>query len=169
MTQISIEIPNQALRSKDDQLSQAILEAAALQLYLEERLPLKRAARLANLSQAEFQALAGEPAPATHPLGLPPTPMESLQGSRYLARVLWALSEGKKRGLTPMTAAEIANFVCSHSDLKIEQTNTARFFRDSRKTGKFEQYWSTSDFGPRRAYTITDQGQQLLTGNLVPS
>ena len=165
MTEITIEIPNEALRSKDDQLSQAILEKAVLKLYLAGKLPLERAARLVNLSGAKFQALAGDSVPVEQSLGLPPAPMETLQGSRYLARVLWALSEGRKRDLTPMTASEIADFVCSHSEVRIEQTNTARFFRDCRKTGKFEQYWSTFDGGPRRAYTITEQGEQLLSAD----
>lgn len=169
MTEISIEVPNEALRSSDDQLTQAIQEAAVLQLYLAGRLSSERAARLLSLSGSDFLEVAGDQTPAEQPLGLPPTPMESLQGSRYLARVLWALSEGRKRSLTPMTATDIAKFVTANSDVTIQQTNTARFFRECRKSGRFEQYWTVSSQGTRTCYSITEQGEKLLTGEPQPN
>ena len=146
-------------------LRRRILTTAALQLYREGRLTSRRAAKLAELSHPEFLRQIGE-GPENKKMSEPPDPAQSLCGSRYLARVLWALSEGEKVGLTPMTASDIAKFISSHSDVQVQETNTARFFRDCRRSGKFEEYWMALQDGPRRHYRLSDQGHALWAEGL---
>ena len=141
-------------------LPQTILLKAALELYRLEKLTSEQAAKLAGVSYEQFLQELGELMPM-----LPETPLtasDSLQGSKYLARVLWALREGRRRSLPAMTAAEIAKFVCSNSEVSIETTNTARFFRECRESGRFECHWLTCDKGPRRRYELSLEGRKLL-------
>ena len=95
MNHLSIEIPETSL-SSNDKLSQAILAAAALQLYRTGNLSSQRAARLSKLSHSQFLKQTGEIPDVPDS---PPEQAERLKGSRYLARVLWALSEGEKNRL----------------------------------------------------------------------
>lgn len=162
MNHLSIEIPDTCLRS-NGKLSQSILSAAAFQLYQAGKLSSQRAARLSNLSHAQF--LKQQPGDASEKRSSPPEHSERLKGSRYLVRVLWALSQGEKASLTPMTASEIAKFITTHSDFHTEQTNTARFFRDCRQKGRYEEYWSTTKEGSRRRYEISELGRELLAGS----
>jgi len=163
MNQLSIEIPDNCL-SSNDKLSQAVLTAAALQLYQAGNLSSQRAARLSKLSHSQFLKQAGE---SCDEPGTPPEQAERLKGSRYLARVLWALSEGEKSGLTPMSAADIAKFITAHSNFHTQETNTARFFRDCRRKERYEEYWVTEEEGSRRSYQISDLGRKLLTESQI--
>ncbi|MCA9775317.1 MAG: UPF0175 family protein [Candidatus Eremiobacteraeota bacterium] len=158
MNHLSIEIPETSL-SSNDKLSQAILAAAALQLYQTGNLSSQRAARLSKLSHSQFLKQTGEIPDVPDS---PPEQAERLKGSRYLARVLWALSEGEKNGLTPMSAAEIAKFITAHSNFHTQETNTARFFRDCRRKERYEEYWLTEEEGPRRRYKLSELGRKLL-------
>lgn len=167
MNQLTIEIPDKCLRS-NGKIAQTLLTAAANQLYKAGKIPSKRAAKLAKLPHDQFLKQTGHnsDAPKVSP---PPDQTNSLKGSRYLARVLWALSEGEKNSLTPMTASEIAKFITTHSDIHVQETNTARFFRDCRRKKRFEQYWTATKEGPRRAYQLSDQGKQLLADTPTPA
>jgi DNA-binding PadR family transcriptional regulator len=169
MIELTIKVPDKLLRSTNSTtaLSEEILLSAALQLYRAEKITSKRAAKLANLSHAKFLKEAQEttdlpPVETNISLG----PMTSIEGSRYLARALWALSEGEKQKLTPMTAAEIAKYVSTNSNFEVQQTNTARFFRESRKTGRFEEYWTAYDDEPRLRYKLTPKGRALVKKSL---
>lgn len=159
MTELSIQLPDIESESEDfsvPELSRLVLMNAGIQLYREKKLSPAQASELAGLPLRRF-LLQVEEAP-------PPAHDQSLEGSRYLLRVLWALHEGEKRSITPMTAAELAKFVSGHSEIKIEETNTARFFRDCRKSGKFENYWTVCEQQSRRRYSISEKGKAgLLT------
>lgn len=164
MTELYIQIPE--LKAGEpgvcvERLSRLILQSAAIQLYRAEVLGSEQASELANIERELFLLAAGET-----PLE-PPETSASLLGSRYLARVLWALFEGLKKSLVPMTAAEIAKFVSSNSDVQIEETNTARFFRECRTSGQFQQYWSVTEEGGRRRYTLSDEGRDVLLNSLA--
>jgi hypothetical protein len=159
MTELRIQISNLHADGSEvslEGLSSLILKTAAIGLYKAEQLSLEQASKLAGLTSEQFLRRAGQT-----PIE-PPGDSERLLGSRYLARVLWALFEGEKQSLTPMTAAEIAQFVSSNSTVKIQETNTARFFRDCRKSGQFEHLWSVVDDQGRRRYTITEMGRDVL-------
>lgn len=160
MIEIHIRIPelseDQDSEVSLDSLSDSILKSAALELYRVDALSKDQAAQIAKLPLKGFLMLAGETSLQ------PPDSVDSLSGSRYLARVLWALFEGERQAVTPMTAAEIAKFVTSASPIKIESTNTARFFRDCRESGEFEDCWLVSEEEGRRRYSISEKGKQLL-------
>ena len=158
MTNIEIEISDEALSSGTiPELSQTILLASAQQLYREEKLSSEQAARLAQVSPEDFFKEFDLP-DDTWEL----TAESSFEGSSYLARVLWALELVERQSLPAPTAAEIAKFVSANSEVQIEETNTARFFRDCRRNGKFEKYWSVEDSGSRRRYTLSEAGKELL-------
>lgn len=167
MTELTIELPEDVLQGEG--LSGAILVAAALELYQLGKLSSERAAELADLSHKEFLREAGEELPvgqsaSVDRLSDPVEPDDSLCGSRYLARVLWGLREAEKRGMGSQTAADLAKFISESSKIRVEGTNTARFFRECRTSGKFEVYWEVTEVASRRRYQLSEAGRVLLEG-----
>ena len=172
MAKFKIDISEKALKS--DKLSREILLASALQLYKQGRLQVGKAAELAGLPQKQFLMEVEEESVPDEPAS-PIVINESLQSkdaiyeSRYLARVLWALTEGERQNLTPMTAAEISKFVSANTNVKIQHTNTARFFRSCREDGKFQDLWTVSSRGARRLYSLTEKGRKTLKASVTGS
>ena len=170
MTEISIDISDSALK-KPEKLSKSILMSAAVALYKKEKLTAEEAAKIPNVSKKRFLETAkargvGGPDPfeKKREVSRPLTPFDSLEDSRYLARVLWALNEAERFSLPPMTASDIAKFVTANSGFEIKQTNTARFLRECRQSGRFEDCWVVSQDGPRRTYAISEVGRELVLG-----
>ena len=155
MIKFQLQVPEHALADSAG-LVPLILKSAARALYENEQLGADEAAALAGVTLEQFLFLAGERGVTA------PEVTHKLEGSRYLIRVLWALFEGERQSLTPMTAADIAKFVSQNSSLNIEQTNTARFFRECRVSGKFEHYWQVCEQGSRRRYQLSDAGRDAL-------
>src|SRR5262245_35338917 len=69
------------------------------------------------------------------PMGL------KVQGSVYIVRVLWALEVASRAGIGPLIPARIAEIICVYGGERVEQTNTARFFRDQKRGGDFTHLW----------------------------
>lgn len=81
-----------------------------------------------------------------------------LQGSIWLARILWALEHGRRSGAGPLKAADIAR-ILQQNGVDVPNTNTARAFRipkdDPRTTGLCDEPAS-------QQYAISDKGRRVL-------
>jgi hypothetical protein len=93
----------------------------------------------------------------------PLTGSPRLQGSVWLARILWALEYARRAGTSPITAAEIARAL-SDNGVKVPGTNTARAFRtprdDPRRSGLCEE-------SEGQRYAITPKGRRVFYEWLV--
>ncbi len=59
---------------------------------------------------------------------------DAINGSTYLARIIWSLGVAQLEGLGPLRPADIARMVMSRSAVSLEPPNVARYIRRSKPT-----------------------------------
>ena len=59
---------------------------------------------------------------------------DAINGSTYLARIVWSLGVAQLEGLGPLRPADIARMVMSRSAVSLEPPNVARYIRRSKPT-----------------------------------
>jgi hypothetical protein len=109
---------------------------------------------------AEEPAAAEAAAPTLRPLGQ----KESMDGSVWVPRILWALEFAKLRDLGPQSASDISRVLGEHSGLNVPSPNVARAFRDRKQQGA--SYWKEVD---SQRYEISRAGSAALRKQLRSS
>jgi hypothetical protein len=100
-----------------------------------------------------------QPDPELRPLGS----KESMDGSVWVPRILWALEYAKLRNLGPQSASDISRVLTEHSGLNVPSPNVARAFRD-RKQSSAASYWKEVD---GQKYEISGAGSEALRKQLA--
>ena len=59
---------------------------------------------------------------------------DAINGSTYLARIIWSLGVANLEGLGPLRPADVARMVMSRSAVSLEPPNVARYIRRSKPT-----------------------------------
>lgn len=84
----------------------------------------------------------------------------AIEGSRQLARVLWALRLVQLAGGPPVSASDIAKVIVQYTSIGVEATNVARFFRDS--YSRYERYILLTESLDEHRYSISPDGIKFL-------
>lgn len=132
--------------------------------------PASPAVPAASSAPAPAVASNAPPAGATGQPAASPVPLrqlgakESIDGSVWVLRILWALEYAARHHLGPQNAAEIARLLTTHAGLNVPSPNVARAFRERRQAQKDEPYWSEAE-GQR--YVISDAGRTVLREELA--
>ena len=95
---------------------------------------------------------------ALRPLGA----KEAMDGSVWVARILWALEYAARESLGPQSASDISRLLGKHGGLNVPSTNVARAFRERKQDQVV--YWK--DVGEQR-YEISDAGRAALRAQLA--
>lgn len=83
---------------------------------------------------------------------------DSINGSTYLARIIWSLGVAKLEGTGPLRPADMARMIMSRSPVSLEPPNVARYIRRSKPTCiEVDHVEGNSSF-----YTLNDEGQALF-------
>jgi hypothetical protein len=117
---------------------------------------------------AVVEAVAPAPAPAAAPAPAPAPaatlrPLgakETMDGSVWVPRILWALEYARRNALGPQSASDISR-VLGQNGVTVPSTNVARAFRDRKQDSA---YWTEHD-GQR--YEISDAGSVAISAQLA--
>ncbi len=83
---------------------------------------------------------------------------DAIQGSTYLARIVWSLGVAAMEGTGPLRPADIARMIMSRSAVSLEPPNVARYIRRSKPTCiTIAHSERSSNF-----YQLNDEGQALF-------
>jgi type IV secretory pathway VirB10-like protein len=88
---------------------------------------------------------------------------DAIDGSTYLARIIWSLGVADLEGLGPLRPADIARMVMSRSAVSLEPPNVARYIRRSKPTTiTVDRVEGGSNF-----YKLNDKGEKLFQDNFA--
>ncbi len=83
---------------------------------------------------------------------------DAIDGSTYLARIIWSLGVAELEGLGPLRPADIARMVMSRSAVSLEPPNVARYIRRSKPISIAVAHVE----GGSNFYQLNDKGEQLF-------
>jgi len=90
-----------------------------------------------------------------------------INGSSYLARVLWALELAHRARLGPLMPSKMAELLQSWGGLQVEPPNVARFLRTSESKKSHYGLWTVKEVSRRsKVYQITVDGRRRLKREL---
>lgn len=83
---------------------------------------------------------------------------DAIQGSTYLARIIWSLGVADLEGMGPLRPADIARMIMARSPVSLEPPNVARYIRRSKPT----YLTVVQNEGSSSFYTLSPEGQALF-------
>ena len=83
---------------------------------------------------------------------------DSINGSTYLARIIWSLGVAQMEKLGPLRPADIARMVMSRSPVSLEPPNVARYIRRSKPTCIVVDHTE----GSSNFYKLNAEGKKLF-------
>ncbi len=81
------------------------------------------------------------------------------ENTRYVVRVLWALEVAFYANIGPLRASDITKIIRNYGKEPVEPTNVARFFREAKRRGEYQELWNENKL---QHYTISTQGKDTL-------
>lgn len=88
----------------------------------------------------------------------PLKPDDAIDGSTYLARIVWSLGVAELEGLGALRPADIARLIMSRSPVSLEPPNVARYIRRNKPTSiRIDHIEGSSNF-----YTLNEEGRALF-------
>ena len=88
---------------------------------------------------------------------------DAINGSTYLARIIWALGVADLEGIGPLRPADMARMIMARSPVSLEPPNVARYIRRS----KPESIAVDHKEGSSSFYRLSDKGQELFKDTYV--
>jgi hypothetical protein len=88
---------------------------------------------------------------------------DAIEGSTYLARIIWSLGVSDREGIGPLRPADIAKMIMARSPISLEPPNVARYIRRSKPTCIVVDHKE----GSSSFYKLNDEGQSLFERNFV--
>lgn len=83
---------------------------------------------------------------------------DAINGSTYLARIIWSLGVAQLEGVGPLRPADIARMVMSRSAVSLEPPNVARYIRRSKPTSIVVDHSE----GGSNYYKLNSKGRKLF-------
>ena len=88
---------------------------------------------------------------------------DAINGSTYLARIIWALGVAELEDIGPLRPADMARMIMARSPVSLEPPNVARYIRRS----KPESIVVDHKEGSSSFYKLSDKGQELFKDKYV--
>ena len=88
---------------------------------------------------------------------------DAINGSTYLARIIWALGVADVEDIGPLRPADMARMIMARSPVSLEPPNVARYIRRS----KPESIEVDHKEGSSSFYKLSDKGQDLFKGKFI--
>ena len=88
---------------------------------------------------------------------------DAINGSTYLARIIWALGVAALEDIGPLRPADMARMIMARSPVSLEPPNVARYIRRS----KPESIMIAHKEGSSSFYKLSAKGQDLFKGKFV--
>ena len=88
---------------------------------------------------------------------------DAINGSTYLARIIWALGVADLEDIGPLRPADMARMIMARSPVSLEPPNVARYIRRS----KPESIMIDHKEGSSSFYKLSDKGQDLFKDKFV--
>ncbi|MBK8481950.1 MAG: hypothetical protein IPL40_12370 [Proteobacteria bacterium] len=90
---------------------------------------------------------------------------DAINGSTYLARIIWSLGVARLEGLGPLRPADMARIIMARSPVSLEPPNVARYIRRSHPTSIAVDHSE----GSSHFYKLTAEGQSLFENSFGAS
>lgn len=92
-------------------------------------------------------------------------PTDAIEGSTYLARIIWSLGIARLEGLGPLRPADMARIIMARCPVTLEPPNVARYIRRSQPSSIAVAHSE----GSSHFYALTAEGQQLFEASFGAS
>jgi len=83
---------------------------------------------------------------------------DAINGSTYLARIIWSLGVSELEGTGPLRPADMARMIMSRSPVSLEPPNVARYIRRSKPTCIAVDHME----GSSSFYRLNEEGRALF-------